>query len=543
MKKKITLFLLLAGINFNTDAQVVLYEEFTAPFNPIASGWNVQNLSSATGTNTTGWFQGNAAKFDALKGSAGDYYAADMNSTTFAGATNTISCWLITPTLNLVNGAWLQFATKGSKLPTVKPDRIQVYYSLDLGTNVGTTAGSATNTAGTFTNLVLDYNPNLNANYASQWIALTQTLNGIATPTVGRLAIRYYIPDGGPSGPNGNYIGIDEFRYSLPCARPVFFGDPANNNPVCVGKPTTFKIYQTSVVNPVTSYTWHTGATTSITTIVPTTTGVVAHWTLGETTPGCQALDISFYFVDPTPTLSVLQTPTSAICSGGQVTISTTGANTYTYVLGSTSAFTINPIVLTAPQVTASAASQFTVLGKGTGGCVGNETVVINVNPNPTVTINFSKSVTCVKSTVSLSVNGASTYSWSGATSSTLNTFTYSAGTVAGVKQFSVYGVSQDGCMSATAVGVLTVSACTEISEMITAINKLEFYPNPFEDKLHLSEFNGTIEIFNELGQRVFIYTGNALKTIDTSSLVAGIYILRVSGEMGGQKHFRLVKK
>ncbi len=39
------------------------------------------------------------------------------------------------------------------------------------------------------------------------------SISGVAAPTQGRFAFRYYVNDGGPSGNNSNYIGVDLFVY------------------------------------------------------------------------------------------------------------------------------------------------------------------------------------------------------------------------------------------------------------------------------------------------------------------------------------------
>lgn len=541
MKKPFTFIILLITGLVNLRAQVALYESFTAPFNPSASGWEVVNLSSATGTNTNGWFQGTSSQFSAIVGNPVDYYAADMNSASSAGTTNTISCWLISPTLNLQSGAWLQFVTRSATLSPVKPERLQVYYSLGTGTNVGTTAGSATNTAGTFTNLVLDINPNMNNNgYATNWWVYTNTLTGISAPTVGRIAFRYYIPNGGPSGPNGNHIGIDEVRYSLPCNRPVFFGDPVAGAAVCVGQQVPFMIYQTNPNNPVTSYTWSNGANTSTTYIVPTATGVTAHATLGETTPGCQGLDVSFYFADVLPTLSYTLNPGSQVCSGSTVSINASGANTYSYILGATGT-TLNPVILTAPTVTAGAITQFTLAGKAQSGCVSRETVTLHINPIPTLTASASKTMICQNTSVNISASGASTYSWSGANSTTLASFGYT-GSTTGVKQFTVYGVSALGCKSASSVVTLTVSTCTGFTDAPELLS-LSVYPNPFLNELIISGFTGQIEIYDMLGHLVLKNHSEELLSLNTSDMSKGIYMLKVKSDSGGENSFKLVKQ
>ena len=164
-------------------------------------GWSMQNNSSPLGT--TGWFQGNPGEFTSQAGAPNAYIAANFNNT---GADGTISNWLLTPTLSLLNGEQLIFFTRtiaGSSFP----DRLQVRMSTNLGsTNVGTTATSV----GDFGTLLLDINPTYNiGGYPESWTPYTVTVSGVPSVVVGRLAFRYFVESGGSAGDNSNYIGID----------------------------------------------------------------------------------------------------------------------------------------------------------------------------------------------------------------------------------------------------------------------------------------------------------------------------------------------
>lgn len=542
MKKKLSLLLLITGLIFEANSQVVFYENFNAPFNPSTNGWEIQNLSTPIGSNTAGWLQGSATQFTALAGSASDYFAADMNSTSSAGTTNTISCWLITPTLNLVNGAVLQFATKGGALATPKPDRLQVYYSLGTGTNVGTTAGTPTNSAGSFTNILLDINAGL-TNYATLWSGMTATLSGISTPTVGRIAFRYYVPNGGASGVNGNYIGIDEVRYSLPCNMPNHFGDQVGLATACPGASVQLQITNNTPSTSISSYTWFTGSTTSITTVTPQSSGMKEIWSLTESTPGCQYLDVSILFVAPSPTVTYTLNPGNVLCAGKTVTITSSGAGSYTYALGNNNSSFQNPSVLMAPNVTHPAALQFTVIGKNTiFNCIGKEVITLTINPVPVVSVSISKSVTCINTTVTLTANGALSYSWSGAASSTAGTLAYNTGTVAGVKQFILSGISQEGCASANVVTTLTVSLCAGIEDNDDEENGMFAYPNPFNNYILVNHLKETMGIYNHLGQLIIEIKPDNTKYVDTSILPSGIYFLRPITGSENQRAFKLIK-
>jgi hypothetical protein len=197
-----------------TSAQVsTLSEGFDNITTLPSAGWFTQNNSVPVGT--TGWFQGNSAVFPAQSGAATSYIGANFNNTTGA---NTISNWLVTPQLALVNGAQFSFWTR-TITSNPFPDRLQVRLSTNgASTNVGT--GNAG--VGDFTTLLIDINPTYTVgngpvptNYPETWTQVTLTLSGLpAGGANGRIAFRYFVEDGGPSGDNSNYIGIDTVSYA-----------------------------------------------------------------------------------------------------------------------------------------------------------------------------------------------------------------------------------------------------------------------------------------------------------------------------------------
>lgn len=535
MKTKIYLSVLIFGLFFNLKAQVVLYESFSAPFNPPLNGWDVQNLSSPVGNNS--WFQGTNA-FNALVGGPSDYVGVNFNSTSSLGSNNTISNWLITPTVNLVNGAVVQFVTRTTANPTFA-DRLQLYYSTaGSGNNVGNTAGTATNTAGTFTNILVDINANeLSMGYPGFWIVMTRTLSGITTPTVGRLAFRYYLTNAGASGINGNFVGIDEFRYSLPCNfSPTWIG--GWTTPICSGNPVNLQIMGNAAT--ISSYSWFTGANTNTTTFTPANPGMNSCYVIKETTPGCVDLEITNLNVLPSPAVSVTLTPTGNICSGSTVTLSASGANTYTY--NGTTTSTLNPATMIVPTFTNIATTSFTVRGRGANNCVNTQTLQLAVNPNPTLSTTPFTTQLCIGKTATLGATGATTYTWSGTSSSTLNPYNYTATAPAGVKSFTLKGTSAEGCESAPVTVTLAVSICTGIDDPSNSINSISTYPNPFNDKLFLKGFTGPVKIYDELGKLVLETNIQESEAIDTKSLRSGFYILKASNSMNVQSSVRLIK-
>jgi hypothetical protein len=172
-----------------------------------AAGWALINNSAPVGT--TSWFQASAtAPFPAHSGAATSYIGANYNSTAGAG---TISTWLLTPETTFDNGHTISFWTR---VPAASswPDRLEVRLSTSgASQNVGASATEV----GDFTTVLLSVNSDLTVGgYPEEWTQFTATISDLAAPVSGRIAFRYFVTDGGPSGNNSNYIGIDSFEYT-----------------------------------------------------------------------------------------------------------------------------------------------------------------------------------------------------------------------------------------------------------------------------------------------------------------------------------------
>jgi hypothetical protein len=186
-----------------------LTEGFEAITTLVPGGWFMQN-NSQPGPGATGWFQGSTAAFPSQSGAANSYIAANYDNGT---GTSTLSNWLLTPVVTLQNDAQLTFWTRTVDTP-VHADRLQVRMSINgSSSNVGTTATDV----GDFTTLLLDLNPTYTlAGYPNVWTQFMATLSGLGSPATGRLAFRYFVENGGPTGANSDYIGIDAVQYACP---------------------------------------------------------------------------------------------------------------------------------------------------------------------------------------------------------------------------------------------------------------------------------------------------------------------------------------
>lgn len=264
MKIKIIISFVLASLAFGVHAQVILSEDFTKPWSASAQGWIIKNNSVPQGTVDV--FRGNPGAFSAYNGDSTDYVAMNYQSI-IDTASGGISTWLMTPTLNIAPGTILQFATRSYTY--TRAERLQIRMS---AAGSATALGTGTTAVGSFTNLLLDINPNFTTNtstvvvgnivngYPDTWTVFDVPVSGLASPTVGRFAFRYFIEDGGWFGSNGLYIGLDAVRVTsvtgpcslasnLDCTTPTSFTLAAGPGAWNI-KPGNEKIY--SFTSPVT---------------------------------------------------------------------------------------------------------------------------------------------------------------------------------------------------------------------------------------------------------------------------------------------------
>ena len=130
------------------------------------------------------------------------------------------------------------------------------------------------------------------------------------------------------------------------------------------------------------------------------------------------------------PTLAI-NSPTGGICSGGSINISASGATTYTWSSGQNSAsVTLTPSVSTIYTLTASSIPN----------CNSTETVAVSVTLTPNLAV--SDVTTCLGTTATLAVSGASTYSWDTGATSTSILVTPTVNTTYSVTGFN--GICQD---------------------------------------------------------------------------------------------------
>ncbi|MEY3236812.1 MAG: hypothetical protein RI883_913, partial [Bacteroidota bacterium] len=126
--------------------------------------------------------------------------------------------------------------------------------------------------------------------------------------------------------------------------------------------------------------------------------GVTTTYTLTVTFNGCTTTDQVTVTVTPGPVINPGTSQT--VCLGTQVTLTATGATTFSWDNGVTQGTAFTPPLGT---------TTYTVSGT-TSGCVGTATVNVIVNPIPVVSA--PDATVCAGGTVTLTAVGGTTYSW-----------------------------------------------------------------------------------------------------------------------------------
>lgn len=205
MKKLLLIFslLMLGSVQAQT---VLLAENFDDVTTLTSSGWTVTNQSNPIGGYD--WFQGDPTIFESQTGGTASYISADFGNCLGAATGETISNWLISPSISLQNGDVISFYSRAVLNPAEFADRLE----LRLSTNPTTTMPVGETSVGSFTTLALTINPNLTLiGYPEVWTKYSYTVSGIAIPANCKVAFRYFVTDAGGNGTNSDTIGIDTF--------------------------------------------------------------------------------------------------------------------------------------------------------------------------------------------------------------------------------------------------------------------------------------------------------------------------------------------
>ncbi len=241
---------------------------------------------------------------------------------------------------------------------------------------------------------------------------------------------------------------------------------------------------------------------------------------------GCSGSDTMIVTVKPTPTVTVVAQP-STVCYGNTVMLIATGANTYSWSGSGLIGVSSNDTVYAVPTIS----GNFSVTGTNLFNCSDNDAVYVTVNPLPNLSVWPSNNNTiCLGSSITLTANGASTYTWHPA--GTLNTSTGATvtATPAATTTYHIVGTSVFGCIDSTTAiinvnGVPTVTAsaalpltCPGAPNTLTAGGATTYTWSP---ATALSSTTGQVVVASPTVTTTYVVTGtNGANCTDTAFVV-----------------------
>jgi hypothetical protein len=194
-----------------------------------------------------------------------------------------------------------------------------------------------------------------------------------------------------------------------------------------------------------------------------------------------------------------------------------TGALTYTYSNGSSVAMP-------------TADATYTVTGTDGNGCENMATSSVTVNALPVLSVTTSNTLMCTGQTVTLSVSGADTYTWStNETSSSIVVAPTSQAT------YTVDGTDANGCSNTTTI-TQDVSLCTGIASNSPSSSLLNIYPNPNNGTFTVkSDTDMHLNLTNALGQVIQIFELNYSNNQETTVNVLANGVYFITGQNANQ--------
>ncbi|MBI3521349.1 MAG: hypothetical protein HY062_18565, partial [Bacteroidetes bacterium] len=219
----------------------------------------------------------------------------------------------------------------------------------------------------------------------------------------------------------------------------------ANPSDICVGSSSTLSLIGA------TSYTWSNGVVSSPAVVTPT--AYTSYSVNLINTYGCLQQNYVYLNILQRPTLTFAAS-TNSLCAGSSQTIVASGAATYTWSSGITTAsISVSPTVTTSYSVTGSAS--------GLPGCSSTAVKTITVYALPNVQITSNKDTLCYGSALTMTATGAYSYLWNdGSTSNTYNVNLNVPTT------YTVTGTGLSGCKSTytKSIGVYSIIQVTAVA-------------------------------------------------------------------------------
>lgn len=245
----------------------------------------------------------------------------------------------------------------------------------------------------------------------------------------------------------------------------------------------------------------------------------------GTSAAGCNSSNPAVATVTVSNTLSVVINGANTVCDGQAINLTAGGATTYTWNTGATSS-TIAPVP--SPNTT------YSVIG-ASGTCSNTAVITVTVNTLPTINATTSNTIICTGETVTLTANGASSYTWSPIGTGSSISVSPNVTTT-----YTVTGTDANGCENNSTV-TQDVSLCTGINQITNSSKTITIFPNPSSSNITIQTEEDIREvfIFNTLGALVQTEKENIFSV---EQLSAGVYMLYIKTEKGAST-LRFIKE
>lgn len=189
-------------------------------------------------------------------------------------------------------------------------------------------------------------------------------------------------------------------------------------------------------------------------TATPNTTTI--YTVTGTDGNGCKDTGVATVNVNPQPTVS--GGPVQNICPGDTVTLTATGALSYTWSPAAGLTCTSCP----APKASPNTTTTYTVIGTDGNGCKDTAQVTVNLNTVPVVSAGSSVAI-CIGNSIGLSATGAASYTWSPATGLSCTNCSNPTANPTTTTTYTVIGINGSSCKD-TAQVTVTVNPLPNVS-------------------------------------------------------------------------------
>ncbi|MEI6020913.1 MAG: T9SS type A sorting domain-containing protein [Bacteroidota bacterium] len=278
----------------------------------------------------------------------------------------------------------------------------------------------------------------------------------------------------------------------------------AINSTVCAGNTTTL------IAGGALTYSWSGGVSNGLGFTPPAS---AVYSVLGTDASGCTGSNTVYVTVNPSPSISV--SGPNSVCSGSVVSLSVSGANSYSWSTGSNASS-----ILVAPT----SSSSYTAYGFNTFGCSASLVKNISVLSLPSVSASISSNSICAGYPVVAFATGANTYNWSGGVAngvafspSVTSTYTLIGTDLNGCSNYFITTVSIIPSPAISISGNTLVCPGNNVSLSASGANSYTWSTGSTGTSISVSP--SATAVYSIIGVNASGCTSNAFKTIVVSAL------------------------